>query len=943
MCHAFHSRPVAAIAALILGLLTGAAPVPPQPTPRLAPVDPTGATFRLYEGLTLLVNNPEGVAFKFTVDVRDLNLIEPGPREVLFKVYDPQGKALVREVIPDDGVVTRVSQGPTGGWDHEAWYYLHQYNHGTAPMLRWSALAAADRLAATPVRAYERQIPAGAKGVYRIILVGAKDHVVTVKLDPALGWGVGGNPFFLHPTGDFLKKRFVYVPKGTTGINIALVEYDPPRTRKLTLRDETGKILAEATAPSGIGFAEAKPEKPANEAVAPPAKGAAPSRAGSAEAKPEKPGAWDEKVFSVELSDGPNACLVQFSLMSPRLEGMIQPGPSGTPAFYTADEKTARALQGGAIYHDGQVFWQPLQVRLYDWLKTLKPEDLEPKGADGKPAKRIDIQNPGGAVSFALDLAPNRNAAFISLNGVHARAPLADTIMFSYAEHHNRQALNLAISSLATGLRTLGVNDHAVTTQWKGMANLAYVFGTYAWHWWRPAWRLLQEKDTPPEVKEIVREQILNAGDRLAFCSNWERVNGNAFSTIVCGLRYVAAATGDDLSKELFQTFYDRFTTGGWGERVGLGASGLVQEEFAYDNHYGSYPIATWTAVAEDFKDPLFIKVRDGMLNTFSFILNDEVNACPFSSRTFHNPNCSFPKEGPLAWKGLPGPDLTESVNGANEFFAARRKGYYIVSYHGRMTPKWQGEGFMGQVGWSGGVICQVGVPGKGTVLASTLDGPGYGKDRDPSQWRTFHIHALVGQTADGKPLVTADGEHLNARLEGNTVTSSGEVRNSSVHATRAYTYNPDHIVAEVKLRITDDDASFNFWFKNPFRGQIAEAWEMIPFLPNKRGKQKDAEPTSVKVLDAAGKELGNLTDTLIEGQTVVIDRGGFGVRIELEKPTKVKRGAGNTVMIQVVPESPLGPRYEAAAPGKRSGSETVAKPNANDIALRYKITPFGG
>ena len=816
-------------------------------------------------------------------------------------MYDPTGKAVVREIIPDDGVTTPVTQLPTGGWDHEGWFYAYQYNSGAAPLLKWTPVTAPDRLAAVPVRTFDHAIAGGPKGVYRVVLMGAKDHVVTLKVDGGLSWAFGGSPNFVHPVGaNPLKKRFVYIPKGTTGLFIGMIEYDQNRSRKFTVRDEAGAVITEATASSAVGFGEAKPAKP---------------------------GDWDDKVVTVELNDGPNACMVYFSLMSARMEGMVRPVPSAVPAYFAPDEKTARALKNGAIYHDGQVFWQQHQVRLYEWLKKLKPEEAEPMGADGKPVKRIDIKANGFALSKGIEIAPNRDAEFRPLNGPHEQGQIADTIMFSYDLHRNKAALNLAIKSLAAGLRTLGPNDTPVNATWKGTANLAYTFGTYSWHWWRPAWRILQEKDTPAEVKEIVREAISNAADRLAFCRGGERINGNAFSTVVCGLRYAYAGTGDKFNEDLFNTFYERFTTGGWGPRVGLGPSGPIQEEFGYDAHYGAYPTFTWSAVSSDLKDERFIKVRDRLLNFYSYIQNDEVYAVPFSSRTAHNPDLPIVKEGPMAWKGYPGPDLTESVNGANEFFAARRKGYYILTYHGRMTPKWQGAGFRGQMGWSGGVICEVVVPGKGTVIASTMDAPGYGTNMHPSQWPSFRIHSLVGQTADGVPLISVDSEHLNARLEGNTVTGSGEVHESSVNATRSYTYNPDHIVTKISLRMTEDDAFLGFWFKSPFRGQVTEAWEMIPFVAASR---KAGSNTTLMGLNADGRDIGEVTDKPVECKAVVIDRGGFGVKIELEKPALVKRGAGNTVMIQVIVPSANGPR------------DDKVKPNVDQVSLQYKIVPFG-
>lgn len=907
--HSLAAAVACGLCAATLSAVHAAGPAEPLAA-RLAPV--SGDTFRLYEGLTLLIHNSDGKAFDLELDVRDMNLVEPGPREVLLKVYDPEGKTLVREVIPDDGVVTPVGQGPTGGWDHEAWYYTYQVSRGAAPMLNWSGLTAPDRLAAIPVRTVSRHIAGGPKGAYRVVVVGARDHVVSVRLTPALPWAVAGNPFFLHPTGGFLSKRFFAVPKGSQGLNLTLVENDRPRTRRVTLRDAAGTVLCTGVATSGVAFFQARPEKGAT---------------------------WDDQVFSLEVGPGPGAFMLQCSLMIGRIVTPPPRTPAGAlPVFLAPDPATARALGGGVIWADGERFFQPQQVRLREWLARIPSNDFVVARADGTPSAIVTLKPalPGYIGCQAYDLEPNRNAQFLPLNGPHEHMPISDTIMFSYDLHRNRAALNVAIRNVADGLRTLGPGDNPLSSTWNGMGNLAYLFGTYSWHWWRPGWRLLQCPDTPAEVKEMLRDAFLNAGDRLAFCRNWERVNGNAFATVVCGLRYGLEGTQDPLHKELFETYYERFTTGGWGPRVGLGPSGLVHEEFAYDHHYGGYPFATWGAVVADLKDPRFIRVHEGFQRFFSYTLNEEVSANPFSARTAHRPDppVVLQKEGPYAWKGLPGPDFTETVNGGNEFFAARRKGYYILSYHGRMTPKWQNEGFMGQIGWSGGTLCQFVVPGKGTVLAGTLNAPGYGKGMHPSEWRNFHIHSLVGLTADGNPLLSSDTEHLDARLEGNKVTGSGEIRCSSVACTRSYTYNPDHVLAEVSLLPSADDEVLGFWFKSPFRGFVAEAWEMIPFMPQRAGAGRSEKPedrTSVRMLDAAGTDIGELGDQAVECSAVVVDRGGFGVRIELEKPMPVKRGAVNTVMIQAVAPTPPGPH-----------DREKEQPNAASVSLRYKLVPFG-
>ena len=92
--------------------------------------------FRLYDGITVYVHNSEGKPLNVRLDVRDFNLYANGPREVLFKVYDPEGRAVVREVIPDNGVMSPNFPDRIGGWDHELQYCGNLYAKGTWPSFR---------------------------------------------------------------------------------------------------------------------------------------------------------------------------------------------------------------------------------------------------------------------------------------------------------------------------------------------------------------------------------------------------------------------------------------------------------------------------------------------------------------------------------------------------------------------------------------------------------------------------------------------------------------------------------------------------------------------------------------------------------------------------------------------------------------------------------------
>jgi hypothetical protein len=833
------------------------------------------ATHRLADGITAFVPNPEGREFTITLDVRDINVYENGPREVLLKVYDPDGGVLVREVIPDDGVTSKAYQQPTAAFDHEAWYYAFCAMQGAPPMIRWSAFSAPDRLATIPKRTFRHAIPGGKKGVYRILIVGAVDHYVTLKIDPELPYGVAGNTEMLHGHGDLYGRRYVYVPKGTVGLHIALCEYDSPRSRRVAIKTTAGQVLFEGSAPGGfrrefVRFA--------------------------------KPDEYDDEVLVLEVSSGPGDYLLGLTVLRDPAEGKGFRGDPAVAAVLAPDETTARAVRGGAIYHDGQVFWQPFQVRLHAWLKTLGPDDFSLHGPDGRPIDPERLPPPPG---------------FIPLNGPYWRPPIADVLMHHWVQHRDRKVLNVAVRDVASGLRHIGPGDHIANGPFR---NMGYEFSTYAFHWYRPAWRLIQQSDAPQEVKDILREAFLLCGDRLAFCRDWCRVNGNAFAHVPMALRYCSEATGDDLQRRLFDTYLDRFLTGGWGDRVGVGPSGPVQEGFAYAYHYASYVLSSWKAVLADLPDERFQAAYDRLRKWFSYTLAAEnIAAGAWSSRTHYYPHWSIEQEGPFAWKGLPGPPFTVSVNDANEWFAARRRGYYVLTYHGRLSPKWMSYAHAGQAGYGGGMLCQLHVPGRGPVLASTLNGS-YGEGMHPSQWRTFHIHSVVGQTADGKPLVAADSEHFDARLIENTVRSSGEVRESSVHVSRTYIFGDDDITCQVALKETEYEPLLSLWVASPLRGKVVEAYEMIPFVPVKTGSGTKREATEVTALAADGTPIGALSRDLQLAKTVVVDRGGFGVRIELEQPAKVCRGETNTVLIQMV---------DTPTP-------------ASKIGLTYRLVPFG-
>jgi len=845
------------------------------------------STHRLYDGITAFVDNPQGREFSVTLGVRDINHRMHGPSELLVKVYPPSGKPVVREVVPDDGVLAQTSNCAAAGWDHEAWYYATCYSRGLQPLVRWSAFSDPKRLAAMPARRFTYKVAGGQKGVYRVLVVGAPDHYVTLSIEPDLKYSVAGSPEWIHGHGEQFRRSFIYVPKTTRSIDVLFLQLDEPAKRTFVLKDANGDVLSEGSGADGL----------VQQSVA-------------------ANGALDEQVLTLDVGSGPGDFLLNVTFQLDNDFKPVRAPHQAVTALFSADESTARATQGGAIYHDGRMFWQMYQVRLYDWLKQLGASDFE---------YPPELDDSTGFLSVGSHNSPKKGSA--------------DRIMHSFHKHNNRNALHAALRDMLFGMRLIGHGDHVAIGPKR---NLAYEQGCYTFFWYRPAWRIVQQTDAPPEVKAALREFVIQAGDRLAFCRTMATGNGNAFGSLMEALRYCYEATGDPLQEQLFETGWKRFTGGGYGDRVGIGPSGGLQESLGYDLHYGSYVMRGWKAVIADLNDPRFVQARNRMWNLYSYIWSPGP-AMPWSSRTSIPSTAGGtydPWHPEYGWRGHGGADFVTAVNDHNEWFAARRNNYYAVTYHGRLTPTWEGEGFHGQIGLGGGGLCQLHVPGHGQVVTAKPNSS-YGGGMDLSQWPTFHVHSLVGTTARGLPLVAANSEHGNAELVENTVTSSANVRQSSVHVSRRYVFDRTSIQCAVRLGPAQHDNVFSIWGGRPrLRGKVTEAYEMIPFADaaKRKGKPRgDKNRTRVEVLAADGSVAGLLDDQAaslsdgpglrtgaaesIEGAGVRIQRNGYGMLIEFDQPRPVYRGLNDTILVQVA-----------------AGLTPAA-----DVGIQYRIVPYSG
>jgi hypothetical protein len=830
---------------------------------------------RLHDAATVLLDHPSGAAFGIELDVRDLNAAPRGPAELLVKVYGPDGRLLVREIVPDDGVAQGLFAGPAAGYDHMALGFAAERAAGLAPAIAAGRLCDPARLAGLPARRFRHAIPAGPGGVYRVLLVGQPDLVVTLATDPALPCGVAGSPDHLCPLAGFPDRGWVWLPEGTTGMDLGIISIDGEAGRTLRVLDEAGAELGRLDDVGGYAAHRLLFGAPA----------------------PAAPG----RLVQVELGRRGGDGLSKLMLLVPKGNRYGKPG-GRVSAVVCPDRRTAEAVRNGVIEHDGRQFQQPCCIALHDYLKRLGPDDFtSPAGLAKNPAE------------------------FIRLGSHEKPAPTsADREMFEYLHTKDPATLNRALKDMLEGMGQLGFNDEVM----RG-GNLAYEMGCYAYFYPRPALRMLREADPPAEVRRALEDFALRVGDRLAFCRGIELTTGNAAASLVAQIRYCAAAAGDERLAGLFDTCFERFTTGGFGDRVGVGPSGAIQEGFGYDQHYGTYVLRGWSAVIADFGDERFARARRRVQDFYSFTYNEELPGGAWSSRTSAQvAGGTYEPRGEVPWKGLPGPSLTENLAGAGEIFGARRPAYYCQTYHGRIAPAYLNVVGAGQVGFSGGMIGQLHVPGRGPVMLSRLGGD-YGSGMHLTNWRNFTLHSVVGTTADGLPLVGADSEHA-ATLADGVLATAGDTRAGSVRVSREYRFEDERIHCTVALAPRRSDAPFALWSRRGSgRGVVQEAYEMLPLLgfkpgtrPANRGRPPDpAADLELRGLDAAGADVGPVTAAaprVVRG--VVLDRGGYGLRVTFDRDREALRGRDGTLLVKL------------ADPGTP----------AEEVRLEYDLAPFG-
>ncbi|MEI8309995.1 MAG: hypothetical protein WCH98_04495 [Verrucomicrobiota bacterium] len=272
-----------------------------------------------------------------------------------------------------------------------------------------------------------------------------------------------------------------------------------------------------------------------------------------------------------------------------------------------------------------------------------------------------------------------------------------------------------------------------------------------------------------------------------------------------------------------------------------------------------------------------------GMLATLPFFMYQEDTAKLMAA-------CAGEHKLPI----LAQENFTENFN--NEFIVARRPGYHITLYAGRVTPGDNGltnyagyfDGKAGNFnGFGGGGISSFWTPSAGTLLIGRHSAcEGYErmqtKERFAPGWQDWTNNHIIGRTLDDKVFTSArvPQPKLTHETRGDveTFTVSGTMPNqlpkqgiicaAKVSYDRRFDLLPSHV--EVTLALQTDKAI-----------EFKALYETLPMLL--------AADTSVVLLDAKGAAIASKDIERVEGvKELQVLRAGGGVRVIFKDPVVI-------------------------------------------------------
>ena len=275
----------------------------------------------------------------------------------------------------------------------------------------------------------------------------------------------------------------------------------------------------------------------------------------------------------------------------------------------------------------------------------------------------------------------------------------------------------------------------------------------------------------------------------------------------------------------------------------------------------------------------------------------------------------------------------------AKAFFVTKQPGFAAILHTGpvgAMNPtdsKLQFSGYSGPLGLGGGELSAFWTPATGSVILGRRGGNKWQESFDKTEaWRTWPIHAVCGQTGEGKFFTSARilKPEVASEINGNlaTVKVAGAIPPAVVNDEK----NLQGVIEYAReFKLDDKGVSVTTTVKGDGEDNVAELYEVIPVFH----RDSDKEGLVTKIEFQAGGAWGVPTDAYTANVTAIrLSRFSGAVTITFDTPRRAKLAPSewkDTYLSQAVCRNVLIDLLE-------SGDKVV--PVGKPKSVRYHIAP---
>ncbi len=234
--------------------------------------------------------------------------------------------------------------------------------------------------------------------------------------------------------------------------------------------------------------------------------------------------------------------------------------------------------------------------------------------------------------------------------------------------------------------------------------------------------------------------------------------------------------------------------------------------------------------------------------------------------------------------------DFTESLG--DKMLSVKRQSYGTIIFNDRLS-WWTGEGQTETInGFGGGNLSAFWTPTTGTVLLGGTK-TAHGGGLDLKDWPIWPVHALSGETSDGRAFSSGIQRHPEANYDLNRIipriTISGDL-------TDIYADPTDALQGKVEynrvFNIKDNGIEITTSVSGDGSNNIKSLYEILPVYLRHGRIQKDERPTEIQFeVNGRWQKAGT---SLKEVSRIRLKRFGGEVFIEFENPRQVKLSPEN-------------------------------------------------